>query len=209
MRMREGKNEGRWWERSAGHLAGRKETQTLGRLGKARYPLSSRSEGKRGRKHLQKLKEKDPHSESVWSASFGGFSGAGGSQAQEGASRRTQARSQGPCSDASPVERRSKLSRVIQSASPKGVFLEMSERKSISGTGNRFGERDEAQRMNGEGGHKETGCSKANPWLNVKLHSGYSQRRTKGKRMKEERRRKLVKNFCSEVMTVLTVSLEN
>ena len=95
----------------------------------------------------------------MWSASFRGFSGAGGQSGSGGASRGPKPGSQGPCSDVSPVERHSKLSRVIRSASPKGSSSEMSERKSISGTGNRFGERDEAQWMNGEGGHKEIGCS--------------------------------------------------
>ena len=149
--MSEGKNEA---ERRAS--AGRRETQTLGRLGKARDPSSSSSEGKRGREHLQKRK-KDPHSGSVWSASF--RAGTGGRAGSEGASRGPKPGSQGPCSNASPVQRRSRLSRVIRSASPKGSSSEMSERRSISGTGNRFGERDEAQRMSGEGGHKETGCS--------------------------------------------------
>ena len=95
----------------------------------------------------------------MWSASFRGFSGAGGQSGSGGASRGPKPGSQGPCSDVSPVERHSKLSRVIRSASPKGSSSEMSERKSISGTGNRFGERDEAQWMSGEGGHKEIGCS--------------------------------------------------
>lgn len=68
--------------------------------------------------------------------------------------------SQPPCSDGSPVEGSSKLSSVTWSASPKGSSSEMSESKSISGTGDRFGERDETQRMSGEGGHMETGCSR-------------------------------------------------
>lgn len=151
--MSEGKKEA---ERRAS--AGRRETQTLGRLGKARDPSSSSSEGKRGRKHLQKRK-KDPRSGSVWSASLRARSGAAGRAALGGASRGPKPGSQGPCSDASPVQRRSRPSRVTRSASPKGSSSEMSERRSISGTGNRFGERDKAQRMSGDGGHKETGCS--------------------------------------------------
>lgn len=65
-----------------------------------------------------------------------------------------------PCSDGSPVEGSSKLSSVIWSASPKGSSSEMSESKSTSGTGKRFGERDETQRMSGEGGHMETDYSR-------------------------------------------------
>lgn len=65
--------------------------------------------------------------------------------------------SQSPSSDSSPLEGSSKLSSVIWSASPKGSSSEMSESKSISGTGKRFGERDETQRMRGEGGHMGTG----------------------------------------------------
>lgn len=67
---------------------------------------------------------------------------------------------QSPSSDGSPVEGSSKLSSVIWSASPKGSSSEMSESKSISGTGKRFGERDETQRMRGEGGHMETSYSR-------------------------------------------------
>lgn len=73
----------------------------------------------------------------------------GGQSIWEGATigSKTESRtatSQSPCSDVSPVERSSKLSSVIWSASPKGSSSEISESKSISGTGNRFGERHEA-----------------------------------------------------------------
>lgn len=112
MRMREGRNKGEVMGTRCWMSVGRKETQALGRLGKARYPPSSSSEGKRGGKRLQKLKKR-PNSEPLCSASFRGFSWAGGQSVSGGASRGSKPESQAPRSDVSPGEGSSKLSSVI------------------------------------------------------------------------------------------------
>lgn len=75
----------------------------------------------------------------------------------------------------------------------------MSESKSISGPGNTCGERDEAQRMSGEGGHVEISYSQSKPMVECEITQRiHSKENRKQERERGEKKWVVSENVYSE-----------